>query len=116
WSGFSSAVGDAIITVSIFWYLRSSQTGVIRGENYIQKLNRIFVQMGLITFINSLMTAILYYQTTPTGRCLTAVPGSVLCKSYTNSMLAVLNARKLIRDQQRAQMSMVEIPTIPTIG
>ncbi|KAL4080975.1 hypothetical protein J3A83DRAFT_4203732 [Scleroderma citrinum] len=89
WNAIMSAICDAIITISIFWFLRSSYSGIIRSENYIQKLNRVFVQMGVVTFLNALMTAILYYQTGEVGRSLTAGPGTVLCKSYTNSMLAV---------------------------
>ncbi|KAL4073140.1 hypothetical protein V8B97DRAFT_1916554 [Scleroderma yunnanense] len=59
WTSFASAVCNAIITISIFWFLQSSQTNIIRSENYVQKLNHIFIQMGMITFANSLMTAIL---------------------------------------------------------
>lgn len=68
--------------------------------------------------LSSLAMAILYYQDQLVGKYLTAAPGAILGKTYSNSMLAVLNARKPIRDQQQQQQAQVrpsEIPTLPSI-
>ncbi|KAI6147978.1 hypothetical protein BKA82DRAFT_4146713 [Pisolithus tinctorius] len=113
-NALGSAICDAIITTSVFLYLRPPG-GLLRKENHIHRLNLVFVQMGLITFLTSLALAILYYQDQLVGKYLTAAPGAILGKTYSNSMLAVLNARKPIRDQQQAQARPSEIPTLPSI-
>ncbi|KIN96638.1 hypothetical protein M404DRAFT_242551 [Pisolithus tinctorius Marx 270] len=71
--------------------------------------------MGLITFMGALAMTILYFQDQLVGKYFTAAPGAILGKTYANSMLAVLNARKSIRDQQQAQALPLEIPTLPSI-
>ncbi|KAL4071686.1 hypothetical protein V8B97DRAFT_425723 [Scleroderma yunnanense] len=64
---------------------------------------------------STFMVAILYSQAHISGKFLTAAPSGVLSKIYANSMLAVLNARKPIRDRERAGPSVVELPTLVTI-
>lgn len=115
-NALASAICDAVITASVFFCLRRSQNGsVLLQENSIQKLSLIFVQMGLITFASALTTSALYYDSDQAGQYFTAAPVSLLSKTYTNSMLAVLNARKRIRDrQQLEQASPSELPTLPT--
>ncbi|KAI6123064.1 hypothetical protein EV401DRAFT_1299617 [Pisolithus croceorrhizus] len=115
-NALASAICDAIITASIYFCLRRSQNGLgLLQENSIQKLAFVFVQMGLITFTSALTTSALYYESDLVGRYFTAAPVSLLSKTYSNSMLAVLNARKCIRDQrQSAQASPSELPTLPT--
>ncbi|KAI6113891.1 hypothetical protein EDD16DRAFT_1727699 [Pisolithus croceorrhizus] len=120
-----SAVCDAIITASVFYYLRTSRTGLfriynghvsimtlVRKDNHIQKLNMVFV---LITFLNTLAIAILYHQDNMVGKYLTTAPGTMKSKTYSNSLLAVLNARKSIRDQQQTQASPLDVPTLPIL-
>ncbi|KAN0080070.1 hypothetical protein V8E55_009636 [Tylopilus felleus] len=100
------------------YYLRPAWTGANRRRgNYIKKLNVIFVQMGLLSFINSLAVAIMYFiQDHGVPQFLTAGPGVLLSKTYVNSMLSVLNARKLIREEQEAEAQRpIEMPTIPTL-
>ncbi|KAI6118014.1 hypothetical protein F5141DRAFT_597417 [Pisolithus sp. B1] len=109
------AICDAIITTSIYFYLRSSRAGLLWKENYIQKLNFVFVRMGMFTCLGALAMAILYYHDQKSGTNLTTAPGAILGKTYANSMLAVLNARKGIRDRQQAQELPLEIPTLPSI-
>ncbi|KAI6030319.1 hypothetical protein EDC04DRAFT_2711419 [Pisolithus marmoratus] len=111
-----SAICDAIITASVYFCLRHSEngSGLVR-EDPIQKLNLVFVQMGLITFTSALTTSALYYESDLVGEYFTAAPVSLLSKTYSNSMLAVLNARRRIRDrQQLALVSPSELPTLPT--
>ncbi|KIJ13137.1 hypothetical protein PAXINDRAFT_14038 [Paxillus involutus ATCC 200175] len=103
-----------MITSSVFYYLRPARTGVTRRGNVIKRLNDVFVQMGLLSFVNSMAMVILYYiQDHQLGEFLTAAPGLILSKTYVNSMLAVLNARKSIRDQEYP--TEISVPTIPTI-
>ncbi|KAI6030329.1 hypothetical protein EDC04DRAFT_91193 [Pisolithus marmoratus] len=114
-NSLGSAVCDAIITASVSFYLRPSRTGLPRKDDNIQKLNLVFVQMGVITFLNAIAITILYYQDNMVGKYFTTAPGTMKCKTYSNSLLAVLNARKSIRDQQEAQAPPLELPTLPSI-
>ncbi|KIJ61230.1 hypothetical protein HYDPIDRAFT_169810 [Hydnomerulius pinastri MD-312] len=89
-SAIASAISDAIITLSVFYYLQPARTGIIRNDNYIKQLNDVFVQMGLFSFINALAMVVLYYiQDEMLVQFLTAAPGVILSKTYVNSMLAV---------------------------
>ncbi|KAF8835320.1 hypothetical protein BDN67DRAFT_1015655 [Paxillus ammoniavirescens] len=116
WSAFASATCDAIITSSVFYYLRPGRTGFIRRGNFIKRLNLVFIQMGLLSFINALALAILYFvQESQLGKYLAAAPSIILSKTYVNSMLAVLNSRKSIRDQRDHPPSEIDVPTLPTI-
>ncbi|KIJ13149.1 hypothetical protein PAXINDRAFT_14047 [Paxillus involutus ATCC 200175] len=90
WSAFASAICDVMITSSVFYYLRPARTGFIRRGNIIKRLNLVFIQMGLLSFINALALVILYFiQDGQVGEYLTAAPGIILSKTYVNSMLAV---------------------------
>ncbi|KAL4071689.1 hypothetical protein V8B97DRAFT_423690 [Scleroderma yunnanense] len=108
----SSAICDAIITISICIYLRPFRSSPFRKVDFIHHLHFIFVQMGTITCVTALT---MYSQIRTSGTYLTTGPAGVLSKTYTNSMLAVLNARKTFRDRERANLSVLELPTIPTI-
>ncbi|KIM65754.1 hypothetical protein SCLCIDRAFT_64956, partial [Scleroderma citrinum Foug A] len=92
-NSFATAICDAIITTSILFYLRPWCTGLVRRENYIQRISYVFVQMGVITLCVSYChpspTLSKYFQSSHAGSYLTLAPGAVLSKSYTNSMLAV---------------------------
>ncbi|KIJ13142.1 hypothetical protein PAXINDRAFT_14042 [Paxillus involutus ATCC 200175] len=90
WSALGGAACDIMITSSVFYYLRPARTGFIRRGNIIKRLNLVFIQMGLLTFINALALVILYFmQDGQVGRYLTGAPGVILSKTYVNSMLAV---------------------------
>ncbi|KAI6147975.1 hypothetical protein BKA82DRAFT_4146690 [Pisolithus tinctorius] len=114
-NALASAICDGIITTSIYLSLRRSQSGLLQKQNSLQKLNIVFVQMGTITSLSALSMAILYYQNQPVGEYLTSAPGFMISKAYSNSMLAVLNARKLVNDQQQLAPSPSELPTLPRI-
>ncbi|KAF8421712.1 hypothetical protein L210DRAFT_877653, partial [Boletus edulis BED1] len=113
-SSIASAVCDAIITLSVMYYLRPRS---IRRQNLVKRLLVVFVEMGMFTFINALSMVVLYYIQIPMlGQFLTVAPGVILSKTYVNSMLAVLNARKPIRDEERNALSRsIELPTIVTL-
>ncbi|KAL4074030.1 hypothetical protein J3A83DRAFT_4233041 [Scleroderma citrinum] len=109
----SSAVCDGIITISIFIYLRPLRNSPLWKASYLRQFNFIFIQMGIITFATTLTVLILYSPDLTSGKYLSTAPGTILPKIYTNSMLAVLNARKPIRDRERAdQSAIVEVPTL----
>ncbi|KAI6113887.1 hypothetical protein EDD16DRAFT_1117078 [Pisolithus croceorrhizus] len=115
-NGMGSAICDVIITASVFFYLDRLRPRLLREDIYIRKLNLVFVQMGVITSLCSLTMGILYYQDQPTAQYLTAAPGFMLCKAYSNSMLAVLNARQLGYDrQQNVQASSFQLPPLSRI-
>ncbi|KIJ13135.1 hypothetical protein PAXINDRAFT_14036 [Paxillus involutus ATCC 200175] len=90
WAAIASATCDAMITSSVFYHLRPARTGVTRRGNVIKRINDVFIQMGLLSFINSMAMVILYYiQDHQLGEFMTAAPGLMLSKTYVNSMLAV---------------------------
>ncbi|KAH7928644.1 hypothetical protein BV22DRAFT_196977 [Leucogyrophana mollusca] len=106
-----SVVCDILITGSIFFYLRPQRSGIERRVVGIQQLIHVFVNMGLFTCLVSLVTLTLYL--VQGQQILIGATGSALCKSYVNSMLAVLNARKFIRERNNATNT-IELPPIPT--
>ncbi|KAF8838413.1 hypothetical protein BDN67DRAFT_971630 [Paxillus ammoniavirescens] len=115
WAATASAACDAIITSSVFYYLRPARTGVARRGDMISRLNFVFVQMGSLSFTNSMAMVVLYFlRDQRFGQYLTSASAMILSKTYVNSMLAVLNARKPLRDQQN-HTAAIEVPTIPTI-
>ncbi|KAG1752034.1 hypothetical protein EDB19DRAFT_2021809 [Suillus lakei] len=117
-ASFASASGDAIITGAIWWFLRPARTDNVRSRSrsYLNELMWIFIQMGLFSFIVATTMVVLYqFQDGLIGQFYTAAPGAVLGKSYMNSMMAVLNARKSVRERERLARNVMELPTIPTI-
>lgn len=117
-SAIAGAMCDIVITGTVWWFLRPARTGNVRSKpDYLNKLTQIFVHMGLFTCIVAIaMVALYQVQDGDIGQFYSALPGSLLAKTYLNSMMAVLNARKSIREQQREVCcSPMEIPTIPTI-
>ncbi|KIK40312.1 hypothetical protein CY34DRAFT_107832 [Suillus luteus UH-Slu-Lm8-n1] len=115
-SAIAGAMCDIVITGTVWWFLRPARTGNVRSKpDYLNKLTQIFVHMGLFTCIVAIAMVALV-QDGDIGQFYSALPGSLLAKTYLNSMMAVLNARKSIREQQREVCcSPMEIPTIPTI-
>ncbi|KAG1734595.1 hypothetical protein EDB19DRAFT_1142914 [Suillus lakei] len=94
--------------------MRPARTDNIRrkSRNHVSKMMWIFVSMGLLPCIMAITVAVL---DSFVGQFYTAAPGAVIGKSYMNSMMAVLNARKSIRDRERLGYNLTELPTIPTI-
>ncbi|KIM65466.1 hypothetical protein SCLCIDRAFT_1159071 [Scleroderma citrinum Foug A] len=105
-NSLASAACDAIITISIWIYLRPLRNSPFHKDQYIDQFNLIFVEMGMITFATGVLMMILYTQISASGSYLTAGPSAVLSKSqyrftttgvdltiyhiaYANSMLAV---------------------------
>ncbi|KAG0708168.1 hypothetical protein DFH29DRAFT_522228 [Suillus ampliporus] len=114
-AAFADALCDLVITGTVWWFLRPARTGNVRSKsrNYLKPLTQIFVNMGLFSCFVAVTMAVLYQ--VQNGQFYSAAPGALLGKTYLNSMMAVLNARKSIRERQRVSRSMTELPTIPTI-
>ncbi|OJA09047.1 hypothetical protein AZE42_04733 [Rhizopogon vesiculosus] len=121
WTQFAtlaSALCDVVITATVWWFLRPARTGNVRSKsnNYIKELTRIFIEMGLFSCLIAIMMAVFYqFQNGVIGRYYSAAPGALIGKTYLNSMMAVLNARKSIRERKDVDNSTMELPTIPTI-
>lgn len=118
-SAVAGALCDILITGTVWWFLRPARTDNVRSQPiYLNKLTQIFVNMGLFTCIVAIVMVALYQvQDGGLGQFYSALPGSLLAKTYLNSMMAVLNARKSIRERQQLEVgrSPMELPTIPTI-
>ncbi|KAF8429460.1 hypothetical protein L210DRAFT_3563422 [Boletus edulis BED1] len=97
-SALMSAVCDVLITGSVFFYLREGRREVPRSQNYFRHLTIVFINMGLFTCLVSVGWCLLYV--VRGGQFFIAFPTAFICKAYTNSMMAVLNARKAVRERE----------------
>ncbi|KAH7925605.1 hypothetical protein BV22DRAFT_1195004 [Leucogyrophana mollusca] len=108
----SSACGvsmlcDVIITASIFFYLRPQRSGIKRVGTAVQQLIDVFIRMGLLTCLVSLSVFVMLW--IKDGQYWLLVFPPLVCKSYAHSLLAVLNARKSIRE---GAMKTIQLPTL----
>ncbi|KAG1756310.1 uncharacterized protein EDB91DRAFT_1091864 [Suillus paluster] len=103
---FLSVVCDSMISLSVYFYLRSGRSGVRRMDTRIPCITKNFIGTGFLSCLLAISICILYWVNAPA-----AIGGvaMVLRNSYGNSVLAILNARKPI---DRSQMMDVELPTI----
>ncbi|KAG2121617.1 hypothetical protein DEU56DRAFT_834102 [Suillus clintonianus] len=114
-SSFTGALCDSVITGSIWLFMRPARTGNVRrkSRNHINEMMWIFINMGLFPCFVAISVAVLYML--QDGQFYTAVPGAVIGKSYMNSMLGMLNARRSIREREQLGYNLTDLPTIPTI-
>jgi len=110
----ASSVCDALITISVAYFLRTERLQVPRRENYIRQLKVVFMEAGLMSCIISILAVVTLLLPGYTARqAWTIVPASVLTKMYFNSMLAALNTRSIIRQRRReAHGQVYELPTV----
>ncbi|KIJ65733.1 hypothetical protein HYDPIDRAFT_27724 [Hydnomerulius pinastri MD-312] len=111
YAAFASTVCDIFITSAVFKYLWRSQRDVRMRSRpaLIQELAIVFINMGTLTCMISLTMGIVYL--IQDEHYWVAAPAVVLSRCYINSFLAVLNARRSIRDlEQRPYI--VEMPTL----
>ncbi|KAH7908906.1 hypothetical protein BJ138DRAFT_1181407 [Hygrophoropsis aurantiaca] len=104
-----SVACDTVITSSVFYYLHLKRQRVKRASTAIHQLVNVFINMGLFTCLISMVMFITY--SIQGSRYLVGTPGQLLCKSYINSILAVLNARKSIRQNATQTFKLSTIPT-----
>ncbi|KAH7926562.1 hypothetical protein BV22DRAFT_340740 [Leucogyrophana mollusca] len=102
-----STICDSVITVCIFFYLQPKRSGIKRAGTAIQQLIDVSIQTGLLTCLISLAVFILMW--IYDGQYWLNAFAPVFCKSYVNSLLAVLNARKSMRE---AATKTIELSTI----
>ncbi|KAG1807441.1 uncharacterized protein BJ212DRAFT_744756 [Suillus subaureus] len=115
-ASLTSALCDAVITGTIWWFLRPARTDNIRSRGYLNEMSRVFIQMGLFSLLVATSLFVLYqFQEGLNDQYYTAAPGAVIGNSYIISMLSVLNARKSVRERERLARDITELPTIPTI-
>lgn len=99
-AGASSAC-DALITILVAYFLRTERPQMRGQDNYIHHLKVVFMEMGLLSCIISLVVVMALMLGDSKARSYWAIaPGLILTKAYFNSMLAVLNTRRVIRERQ----------------
>ncbi|KAG2136792.1 hypothetical protein BD769DRAFT_384454 [Suillus cothurnatus] len=96
---------DSMISLSIYFYLRSGRSGVRRTDTRIQSITRNFTSMGCLVCLLAASICILYWTNSSVA---IAGVATVLRSSYANSLLSILNARK---PPDRLPME-IELPTI----
>ncbi|KIJ62056.1 hypothetical protein HYDPIDRAFT_30871 [Hydnomerulius pinastri MD-312] len=117
YAAFASTVCDILITSAVFKYLWRSQRDIrMRSRpTFIQELATVSINMGTLTCLVSLSVGIVYLVQESQGEHYwVTAPGVVLSRCYINSFLAVLNARRSIRDRER-HLYTIEIPTLSAI-
>jgi len=113
-SASASLTVDALITVSIAYFLRSNRSQMPRRDNYIRQLKVVFVEMGLLACtVSASFVATLLLPDINTRQRLATALSVILTKVYFNSMLAVLNKRKVIRQRHvEARGQIFELRTL----
>ncbi|KAF5364212.1 hypothetical protein D9756_000925 [Leucocoprinus leucothites] len=87
---------DLVIAVFMFVYISKQTKGTSRTtQKSLLQIKRLFLETGLLTVIAAVSYIMLSTFTSPTPTSY-MVPGLLLSKLYSNSMLAVLNNRLLI--------------------
>jgi len=108
----ANTVSDVLITISIAYFLRSQSQH--RQGNYIRQVKVIFVEMGLMSCIVSIFIVVTLSLPDIDARVYWGTaPGLLLTKVSFNSMLAVLNTRRTIRQRQNeARGQMFDLRTL----
>ncbi|KAH9963661.1 hypothetical protein BJV74DRAFT_890465 [Russula compacta] len=102
--GFGSgASADILIALSMCWCLYRNRTGFARTDSMIKTLMIYIISTGTLTSVLASATLI-SFAISPTTLIAQAVYGP-LGSCYVNSLLAMLNNRKLIRDKYIADTS-----------
>ncbi|KAF8141457.1 hypothetical protein EV363DRAFT_17654 [Boletus edulis] len=97
---------DIFITLSVFRYMWKS--GFRRQRSIIQDLALVSINTGVFTCTIAAIVGIMYL--VQGSKYLLGVVGMVFARCYVNSMLAVLNARKTIRERDQ---NVYDLSTIP---
>ncbi|KAG1845173.1 hypothetical protein F4604DRAFT_1819660 [Suillus subluteus] len=98
---------DSMISLSVYFYLRSARSGVHRTDTRIQSIIKNFTSMGCLVCLLATSICILYWANSPV---VIAGVATVLRSSYANSLLSILNARERPEDMFRTME--IELPTI----
>jgi len=106
-----STLCDVVITSTIFKHLWRSE---LRRTNVIRDLVIVFVNMGALTCVISITVGVVFLA--QGDHYWVGAPAVILSRCYANSFLAVLNARRRIRERELRRLRYsIEIPTLATI-
>ncbi|OAX39375.1 hypothetical protein K503DRAFT_799712 [Rhizopogon vinicolor AM-OR11-026] len=50
WGAFQSVMCDCMISMSVYFYLRPSRSGVKRMDTHIQSITKNFISMGILSW------------------------------------------------------------------
>lgn len=106
---FQSVLCDSLISFSVYFYLRAGRFGVHRTDTRIKTITKNFISMGILVSLLSISICISYW-----ANASVAIGGiaMVLRSSYTNSLLSILNARKL---RLQTMENDIELATISAV-
>jgi len=111
-AGVLAAVCDIMIASAICWYLRPGHSGARRTEPRIASITQASVQAGIITSILACLLAI--FSAFPSISPYSTVVSTAVTKSYINSTIAVLNARKPA-GYDLSQHSSIALSDVPSL-
>lgn len=89
WLGLS-AITDIVISAVLAWYLHKHRTGFPTTDHVISRLIRLTIQTGIVTTACAVADLVTYLCLTDNMHLFFQL---VLCKTYTNTLMATLNAR-----------------------
>ncbi|KAH7908751.1 hypothetical protein BJ138DRAFT_1156935 [Hygrophoropsis aurantiaca] len=97
-NGGFAALADVGITVSLTWTLASSKRGIKQTDTVLQKLLLYIVSRGLLVSITQVLFLVIFL--TGPGTVRWAPFHFMASKLYVITMVAMLNARNMLRDIQ----------------
>ncbi|KAK7689682.1 hypothetical protein QCA50_007477 [Cerrena zonata] len=86
-----SALCDIIITLCMVYYLKKSQIGFRKFNEFLAKLVRITMETGALCTVMAILDLALFLGFKGTNYH--TVPAAVISKLYANSLFVILNAR-----------------------
>ncbi|KZT65777.1 hypothetical protein DAEQUDRAFT_768609 [Daedalea quercina L-15889] len=95
WIGGSAAC-DILITTSMVYFLWRRRSGIKRTDTMVNKLIQLVVETGLLTAVLAITQLSLYIIFKDTEYFMT--PAGALSKAYSNSLLVLLNNRRVLRE------------------
>ncbi|KAF8845164.1 hypothetical protein BDN67DRAFT_548876 [Paxillus ammoniavirescens] len=107
-----STLCDVFITGAVFKYMWMSE--LRKRASFIQHLAIVFINMGVLTCLMSVTVGAVYLA--QGHHYWVGAAAIVMSRCYVNSFLAVLNARRSIREREMRRLRyIVELPTLSTI-
>jgi len=103
-------VCDMTISASLVYYFTIYSIDVGRSKHILQNLIMLSVNMGLLLYLVTVITFILFH--VDAGTFVSLGPQFILSKLYVNSLLATLNSRKHFRALAARTIDFT-LPTIP---
>lgn len=101
-------VCDAIITIAMVYYLQNHRSGIKSTETMLSTLTNYTLASGLITAVAACLDFITYVAVPQRG--VYVAISYLLPHLYTNSFLALLNARRSLRRGRSSHISLIMDP------